>query len=80
MATGDSTHGQRPARRSQFVPSRYDLVLAVIPFVLTVGLLTGHLLPVSLEASLAGASLLGTVALADALFFNPPSPRRPREG
>lgn len=77
MATSDSsTHGQRPARQTKFPLSRYDFVLAMIPLVLTAGLLTGHLLSVSLEASLAGASLVGAAALADALFLNPPRPRQ----
>ena len=73
MATSDRSIDQRPARRSGL--ARYDFVLIVIPLALTLGLLTGYLLSVPLEASLAGASLLGMAVLADALFLNPPRPR-----
>jgi hypothetical protein len=52
--------------------SRYDLVLAVIPAVFLAAGLLGELisLPPTLTALLAGA--LGSLAVVDALFINPP--------
>lgn len=55
--------------------SRYDLVLAVIPSAFLVALILGNVLPVSPRIALASASVVGALALLDALFLNPP--RRP---
>ncbi|WP_247009017.1 hypothetical protein [Halorientalis litorea] len=58
--------------------SRYDLVLVLIPLVLAASVFLGHLLSVPVEMTLAGASVVGTAALVDALFLNPPTRDRPR--
>jgi hypothetical protein len=52
--------------------SHYDLVLAVIPVAFLVSVLVGHLLPVSTRTALLAAATIGTIAMIDALFFNPP--------
>jgi hypothetical protein len=52
--------------------SYYDLVLAVIPIAFLTSVLVGHLLPVSTRTALVAAAVVGGLAVADALFFNPP--------
>jgi len=52
--------------------TRYDLVLAVIPTAFVAALLARQVLPLSTEASVAFASIVGLLALADGLFLNPP--------
>lgn len=52
--------------------SHYDLVLAVIPSVFVVAVLAGNLLSVPAHIAVAGASLVASLALADALFVHPP--------
>ncbi|WP_246981928.1 hypothetical protein [Halorientalis marina] len=52
--------------------SHYDIVLAVIPVAFLVSVLVGHLLPISTRTALLAAALIGSIAMADALFFNPP--------
>lgn len=69
-----------PFRLSEFVDqsidlTRYDLVLAVIPTVFIVALMMGTLLSVSPRLALATASAVGGLAVADALFLNPPNAR-----
>ena len=81
MATSDNATDRTPNRtddRSGFPPSRYDLVLAVIPSVFIVAVLLGHLLSVSARVAVAGASLVAVLALVDALFINPPTSGRSR--
>ena len=78
MATSDAS-GFRPRDSRQTrgrSVTRYDLVLFVIPVVLVAGLVVSLLTPVSLSASLAGGSLVGTAVLVDALFRNPPTGHR----
>lgn len=53
--------------------SRYDLVLAVIPTAFVVALLVGNLLSVSARVALVSASVVGALAVLDALFLNPPT-------
>lgn len=53
--------------------SYYDFVLAVIPLAFLTSVLVGHLLPVSTRTALVAASVVGGLAVADALFFNPPT-------
>lgn len=73
MATSDSApHGIGADGRTPD-PSRYDLVLAVIPLVLAASVAAGHLLPVPVESALAAAAVVATLVVADALFFNPPT-------
>lgn len=55
-------------------PTRYDLVLAVIPSAFVVALVAGHLLSLSATTSVVGASLVGALAVLDGLFLNPPEP------
>jgi len=65
--------------------SRYDLLLAAIPLVLAVALLTGLVSPVPVHFAVGGGALLGSVLVADALYVHPPvdstesaGSRRPR--
>lgn len=81
MARSDTT-GRRPSSRSAgpVSLSRYDLVLAVIPSAFLVALLLGHVLAIPARTALFGASVVGGLALFDALFVNPPrgpDPGRP---
>jgi hypothetical protein len=52
--------------------SRYDLVLAVIPCAYLSSILVERLLAVDLHVGLTVASLVGTLALLDAVLINPP--------
>lgn len=54
-------------------PTRYDLVLALIPAVFAVMLATAALADLTLRMALTGASLVGALAVVDALFLHPPS-------
>lgn len=63
------------ARLRDLQVSRYDLVLAVIPAVFVLAALAGTLLSLPPEAAVAAASLLGVVAMVDAMFLNPPVSR-----
>lgn len=60
-------------------PTRHDLVLAVIPAVFVITLVTAVVLGLSMQAAIAGASLVGTVAVIDALFIHPPTRGRRRD-
>jgi len=55
------------------VVSRYDLVLAVVPVALLLGLAAGLLSSIPLHAAMAVGSLVGAAAVADALFVDPPT-------
>jgi hypothetical protein len=75
MATRE--HGDpRPSRSTTTATdsgvTRYDLVLAIIPSAFIVALLAGHVLSLSMEASVVFASVVGVLALVDGLFLNPP--------
>ena len=61
-----------PKQRSRTVPSRYDLVLAVIPAAFVVALLANVVFSVPLRTVLAASSLVGALALVDGLYRNPP--------
>jgi hypothetical protein len=78
MATSDKSLDsveQRPgAPVTRMGLSRYDIVLAVIPTIFVIAILLGHLVSVSLQTAVAFGSLLGVVAVVDALFVNPPRP------
>jgi len=52
--------------------SRYDLLLAFMPTVFLVSVLVGRVLSLGVETTLTGASVVGAVALVDALFLHPP--------
>jgi hypothetical protein len=59
-------------------PTRHDLVLAVIPAVFAFTLVTAVVLGFSLQTAITGASLVGAVAVVDALFLHPPTRGRRR--
>ncbi|MFU1780406.1 hypothetical protein ACM16X_03380 [Haloarcula japonica] len=59
-------------------PTRHDLVLAVIPAVFVFTLAAAVVLGLSMQAAIAGASLVGAVAVVDALFLHPPTCGRRR--
>lgn len=59
-------------------PTRHDLVLAVIPVVFALTLVAAVVLGLSIQAAIAGASLVGAVAVIDALFIHPPTRGRRR--
>ena len=52
--------------------TRYDLLLAAIPLVLAVALLTGLVSPMSVHVAVGGGALMGGAFVADALYFHPP--------
>ncbi|MDS0220752.1 hypothetical protein NDI54_05220 [Haloarcula sp. S1AR25-5A] len=54
-------------------PTRHDLVLAVIPAVFLLTLVTAAVLDLSFRTAITGASLVGAVAVVDALFLHPPT-------
>lgn len=58
--------------------SRYDLVLAVIPAAFLLAALLGTAGAVPAPAAVTAASLVGVLAMVDALFLNPPD--RPAGG
>ncbi|MDT3436253.1 hypothetical protein [Haloarcula sp. 1CSR25-25] len=60
-------------------PTRHDLVLAVIPAVFLLTLVAAVVLGLSLQMAVAGASLVGAVAVIDALFLHPPTRGRRRD-
>lgn len=70
----DRTHEERIVERTTrgAVPTRYDLVLAVVPLAFAVALVAGLLAPVSVHGALAVGALIATAAVVDALFVNPP--------
>lgn len=53
-------------------PSRYDLVLAVIPLAFVFGVVVGEIGALALHDALLASSLVAGAAVADALFVNPP--------
>jgi hypothetical protein len=59
--------------------TRHDLVLAVIPAVFVLTLVAAVVLDLSLQAAIAGGSLVGAVAVVDALFVHPPTSGRRRD-
>ncbi|AEM57874.1 hypothetical protein HISP_11640 [Haloarcula hispanica N601] len=59
-------------------PTRHDLVLAVIPAVFVLTLVAAVVLGLSMQVAIAGASVVGAVAVIDALFVHPPTRGRRR--
>lgn len=53
--------------------SRYDLVLAVIPFSFMLALVVAAVVSIPLHASMGASALFSSVLLADALYLNPPT-------
>lgn len=66
------TDGENWLAKLRFTLSRYDLVLAGIPTAFVVALLVGQLLSISPQKAILGATIVGTLAVVDALFINPP--------
>lgn len=60
--------------------SYYDLVLALLPVPLLVGLLAGTLLAVPVQTSVAVGAVLSAMGVGHALFRDPPTRRGPRGG
>jgi hypothetical protein len=77
MATSRNTGQPRDSTFTAFrdgLPnlSRYDLLLLVIPLSFGLTLLGHAVFGVSLRLSVLGGSLMGALAVADALFVHPP--------
>jgi hypothetical protein len=72
MATSDRTRGTREhsAAGSRF--SRYDLLLVVIPAAFLLALVGSLVSALPASVLVAGASVIGGLAVADGLFVNPP--------
>ncbi len=54
-------------------PTRYDLVLVTIPLAFLVGIAATVTLDVSVREAMGVASVLGGIAVVDALFVHSPS-------
>ncbi|MFB6165434.1 MAG: hypothetical protein ABEJ31_09780 [Haloarculaceae archaeon] len=74
FGSGDSRkNGERTdTRPTGSRVTRYDLLLAIVPLAFLASVLLGLLLPIGDRTALAGALAIGVLALADALFMNPP--------
>ena len=72
MPRSDNARSDRIGFQTLHSLSRYDLVLAFIPVVFVLSVVLGHLLSVPFRTTLVGASVVGALALLDALFVNPP--------
>ena len=62
------------------VPSRYDLVLAVVPLAFLGGGLSSVVAGVPWETGVLGGATVGLIAVADALFVHPPESGRGGSG
>lgn len=78
MATSDRTGHPRENRTEDRRFSRYDLLLLAIPAVFLLAFVGSTVSSLSLSALMAGASLVGALAVADGLFVNPPVSGRDR--
>lgn len=78
----DKTHEERIVERTTRgqVPTRYDLVLAVVPLAFIVALVAGLFSAVSVHGALAAAALVGAAAVVEALVVNPPDQGDRRNG
>ena len=52
--------------------SRYDFVLAVIPTAFLIAIVVGQLVSIPTHTTVTAATAIGTLALVDGLFVNPP--------
>ncbi|UPV75282.1 hypothetical protein M0R89_04245 [Halorussus limi] len=57
--------------------SHYDLVLAVVPLPLLVGLFAGAVLPVTTQTGVSAGALLSALTVGHLLFRDPPTRRGP---
>ena len=62
-----------PEQRGRTVPSRYDIVLAVVSAAFVVAVLATVVLSVPLRTVLPVSSLVGVLALVDGLYRKPPT-------
>lgn len=67
--------GSSRTARTDFLDrlSHYDLVLAVVPVAFLVSAIVGYLFAVPPKTALVVASVVGLLAMLDALFLNPPT-------
>ncbi|WP_415380353.1 hypothetical protein [Halosimplex sp. TS25] len=72
MATSDRTRTTREHSTADRRLSRYDLLLLVIPAAFLLALAGSTVSSVPTSALVAGASIVGALAVADGLFRNPP--------
>lgn len=70
MASDTDGTAERTDVRRRF--SRYDLVLAAIPTAFSIAAIASQFVSVSTHTVVAGATIVGVLALADGLFINPP--------
>lgn len=74
-----SRNGDQTEHRFLETPSRYDLVLVVIPVVFLAAGLASQFLPLTPNAALTAAALVCALVVLDGLFLNPPrTGSRPR--
>lgn len=73
----DTGTGQPPAGEQLERPlgslSRYDLVLAVIPLVFGLALVSHTVLSLPLSTTMAASAVVTGVLVVDAMFLNPPA-------
>jgi len=72
MATSDRTRRTREHSTAGSRLSRYDLLLLVIPAAFLLALVGSIVSPLPTRVFVAGASVVGALAVADGLFVNPP--------
>jgi len=72
MATSDRTRRTREHRTADRRLSRYDLLLLVIPVAFCLAFVGSTMTSLPLSMSMAGASVVGALVVADGLFVNPP--------
>ncbi|WP_436908883.1 hypothetical protein [Halosimplex marinum] len=78
MATSDRTRRTGEHRTAGRQLSRYDLLLLVIPAAFLLALVGSTVSPLPARVFVAGASVVGALAVADGLFVNPPGHGRSR--
>lgn len=72
MDSDDFVTAPRTVREPTRSISRYDLVLAVIPFAFLAAVALAYATGVGLQPALAAAAGVGALALVDSLFIRPP--------
>ncbi|QPV64261.1 hypothetical protein I7X12_06500 [Halosimplex litoreum] len=72
MATSDGARRTREHSAAGSRLSRYDLLLVVIPAAFLLALVGSLVSALPASVFVAGASVIGGLAVADGLFVNPP--------
>ncbi|QLH77145.1 hypothetical protein HZS55_07480 [Halosimplex rubrum] len=72
MSTRDRARRTREHSAAGGRFSRYDLLLLVIPAAFLLALVGSIVSPLPARVFVAGASVVGALAVADGLFVNPP--------